>query len=118
MGQLDPIFRPADICRRVCVNSNRCLVNASSSSSRSASSDPCHASAVQALAPEARENSGRLRGVASLADRVSQRLAGLGPEQRRELAALLELRVEVAGPVMDGEPCEVRIRVVLDPRIA
>jgi DNA invertase Pin-like site-specific DNA recombinase len=73
---------------------------------------------LQSVAPEAREKSGRLREMAFLADRAAQRLAGLSPEQRGELVALLELRVEVSGPVVNGEPREVQIRGVLDPRIA
>lgn len=73
---------------------------------------------LRAVAPQAREASGRLSELASLADRAAERLQSMGPAQRAELAELLELRVEVDGCLAGGLPEQVRIRGVLDPRAA
>jgi len=71
---------------------------------------------LRLVVPQAREASGRLSELASLADRAAERLQGLRLEQRAELAELLELRVEVDGRLVAGLPEQVVIRGVLDPR--
>lgn len=73
---------------------------------------------LRVVAPKAREASGRLSELASLADRAAERLQAMTPEQQAELVELLELRVEVDGPLVGGLPQSVTVRGVLDPRAA
>jgi site-specific DNA recombinase len=70
------------------------------------------------VAPQARQASARLSELAPLAARAVERLQAMGPEQRAELVQLLELRVEVDGPLVDGLPEQVTIHGVLDPRLS
>ncbi|WP_427115604.1 recombinase family protein [Pseudarthrobacter scleromae] len=72
--------------------------------------------ALQSTGPEARGNARQLTELAALADRAAERLQSFGEAERLELAELLDLRVEVAGPLVAGLPESVTVRGVLDPR--
>lgn len=73
--------------------------------------------ALQSAGPGARGNARQLTELAALADRAAERLQHFGDAERAELAELLELRVEVAGPLVGGLPESVTVRGVLDPRM-
>ncbi|RAX44506.1 hypothetical protein DQ354_15390 [Arthrobacter sp. AQ5-06] len=71
---------------------------------------------LQSAGPGARGNARQLTELAALADRAAERLQHFGDAERLELAELLDLRVEVAGPLVAGLPESVTVRGVLDPR--
>lgn len=72
--------------------------------------------AAQVVDPAARANAQQLTDLAQLADRAADRLASMPPAQRRELVGLLQIEVDVIGPVVAGMPEAFFIRGVLDPR--
>mgnify|MGYP000391824975 CR=1 FL=1 len=71
---------------------------------------------LQSAEPGARGNARQLTELAALADRAAERLQHFGDTERLELAELLALHVEVAGPLVGGLPESVTVRGVLDPR--
>ncbi len=73
--------------------------------------------ALQTAGPGARGNARQLTELAELADRAAERLQHLTEAERLELAELLDLRVEVSGPMVGGLPESVTVRGVLDPRM-
>jgi hypothetical protein len=72
--------------------------------------------ALQSTGLEARGNARQLTELAALADRAAERLRQFGDAERLELVELLDLRVDVAGPLVAGLPESVTVRGVLDPR--